>query len=367
MESIADAVLDGLADAGLITDTESSWLAGALTGDEAKQQGFSADPAIRAARIVRIITDPNAVVHDCVRTAITSQSTRTRITNKFKLQVAAALIMRSVVAAGDRGKVTDIQRAMRDGFSDTLASQRWDATYRPTDELMAAALKEVEAGEQAGASSLELAARGAYPLLTSRQLWGDRGTKDNEQPDRRLPGLVIDRMHTSPRGVRQLGQALLDQAEGRRIRAVDDDGSILLTEDGDSEQVISDDSLRRTFPVPGRRVAPPSQDTAHEKLEAALSEFGAGMDALNQAVARIERVEGLDGQPLIESEGIDPLDAAEWTRELVAVFQKLPVWAANHTARHPMSAPAQVDEDHQDDEQDDDGDEDQDGFEAEDG
>jgi len=371
MESIADAVLDGLADAGLITDAESSWLAGALTGDEADQRGFSADPAIRAARIVRIITDPNPVVQYCVLIAITSQSTRQRINNKFKLQVAAALIMRSVVAASDRGKVTDIQRAMRDGFSDTLASQRWDATYRPTQELLAAALKEIEAGEQAGPSSLELAARGAYPLLTNRQLWGDRGTKGNSQPDRRLPAAVIDRMHTSTRGLHQLGQALLDHAQGRRIRAVGDDGTILRTEEGATEQVVSDDSLRRAFPVPGRRLAPAAQETAHERLEAAISLFGDAMEALNRAVSQIERVDGLDGRPLIESEGVDPVETIAWTNELMAVFQKLPVWAANHTARHPAAALTAVDDDEDGDgdgdEQDDLDDEqgEQDDFEAE--
>jgi hypothetical protein len=337
MESIADAVLEALAEEGLITENDEKWLAGGLTAEEAVQAGFSADPAVRAARIVRLLTDSNPTVHHTIRVAITGQTTKQRITNKFKLQVAAALIMRSVTAGDEREKVTDIYRAFQDGFSDTLATAAWQATYRPTEQLVASALREIEDGGEGGADSLELAARSAYPLIVARQLFSDRGTSNNDQPDRRHPGQVIERMRITPRGIHQLGQALRDESEEVRARAVADDGSIIHREDGAGDQIVTDGWLRRTFPPPGRPAAPPVPETAHERLMEALSLFGDSIDALSQATRRLAAVDGIDGRPLIESEGVDPHDADVWSAEMIRIAQQMPVWKSIHVARHGVT------------------------------
>ncbi len=336
MEAIADAVLEALTSDGLITPAEQSWLSGALTPDEAADQRFSPDPAVRAARIVRLLTDSDPSVHHAVRMAITSQSTRQRVRNKFKLEVAAALIMRSVTSPGESDKVTDIHRALKDGFSEPLAAECWQATYRSTEELTAAALDETSNGA-AGPNSLELAARAAYPLIVSRQLFSDRGTKDNNQVDRRKPGLVIDRMRTNPWGVRQLSQALADHAAGRKVRAVAHDGSPIPLAEGPGDQAVSDNWLRRTFPPPGTPVAPAAPETAHERLMEALSHFGQAMEALTKAARDLAGVEGLDGRHLIDTEGMDPADADAWWAELMRVAQQLPVWKATHLGTHGRS------------------------------
>jgi hypothetical protein len=354
MESIADAVLEGLVGDGLITENEELWLAGALTADEAVVAGFSADPAVRAARIVRLLTDADPVIHQAIRVAITGQTTRQRIRNKFKLEVAAALIMRSVAATEERQKVTDIHRALQDGFSDTLATTTWHATYRPTRDVVSAAAEEVENGAEAGESSLELAARAAYPLIVSRQLFPDRGTKNNDQPDRRSPGAVIERMRTTSRGVYQLGQALEDHAEGRRIRALEEDASIVSIEGGSGEQSVTDNWLRRTFPPPGKPVAPAVPETAHERLLEALSKFGDCMAALTTAAQHLATVDGSDGRPLIDTEGIDPQDADAWWGELMRIAQQLPVWKSVHVGKHGEAVPdtAWPGDDHSDDDAD---------------
>lgn len=201
MESIADAVLESLASEGLIAPDEEMWLAGAFTAEEARASGFPSSPSIRAARIVRLLTDADPAVHQTIRVAITGQTTKERITNKFKLQVAAALIMRSVAGTDERQKVADIYRGMQTGFSDLLASTFWHATYRSTDELVQTALSELKGGGTGGPTTLELAARAAYPLITVRQLLPDRGSRDNDQVDRRVPGAVIERMRADEWGV----------------------------------------------------------------------------------------------------------------------------------------------------------------------
>lgn len=334
MGSIADAVLEALTDQGLLREEEELWLLGALTPEEAESKGFSADPAVRAARIVRLLTDTDPAVHQSIRVAITGQTTKQRITNKFKLEVAAALILRAVSGVDEGQKVSDIYRALQTSFADSLASAPWQATYRPTEAVVTDALRELDRGVDTGPASLELAARAAYPLVVSRQLFPDRGTSNNDQIDRRQPGTVIERMRTSGWGVHQLGQALKDHASGQRIRAVTPTGEAVALEDGEGDQLVTDNWLRQTFPPPGRPVAPAAPDTALERYMAALSKVGDAMDAVDRSVRRLVAVEGVDGRPLIDTEGVDPADADAWMDDLMKLIQQIPVWRAMHLARH---------------------------------
>lgn len=334
MGSIADAVLETLTDQGLLRAEEELWLLGALTPEEAEAKGFSADPAVRAARIVRLLTDSDPTVHQTIRVAITGQTTKQRITNKFKLEVAAALILRAVSGADEGQKVSDIYRALQTGFADSLASEPWHATYRATEDVVADALRELDRGIETGASSLELAARAAYPLVVSRQLFPDRGTSNNDQVDRRQPGKVVERMRTSSWGIHQLGRALQDHASGERIRAVSVTGEPIALDNGDGAQLVTDNWLRQTFPPPGRPVAPAAPDTAHERYMDALAKMGDAMDAVDRAVRRLVGVEGVDGRRLVETEGVEPGHADAWMEDLMKLIQRIPVWRATHVARH---------------------------------
>lgn len=334
MGSIADTVLEALTDQGLLRPDEELWLLGALTPEEAEAKGFSPDPAVRAARIVRVLSDTDPTVHQAIRIAITGQTTKQRITNKFKLEVAAALILRAVPGGDESQKVTDIYRALQTGFADSLASEPWQATYRATEDVVADALRELDRGVETGPASLELAARAAYPLVVSRHLFPDRGTKNNDQVDRRQPGTVIDRMRVSEQGIRQLGQALVDQAANRRIRAVSPDGDVLGVKQGDGEQIVTDNWLRATFPPPGRMVSPAAHTTAHERFIAAQAEVGEAFDALHRSVRKLVAVEGVDGRALIITEGIDPIDADAWMQDVMELMKKIPVWSATYDARN---------------------------------
>jgi hypothetical protein len=334
MGSIADAVLEALTEQGLLRPEEELWLLGALTPEEAESKGFSSDPAVRAARIVRLLTDTDPTVHQAIRVAITGQTTKQRITNKFKLEVAAALILRAVSGSDEGQKVSDIYRALQTGFADSLASEPWQATYRPAEDLVTDALRELDRGVQEGPASLELAARAVYPLVVNRQLFPDRGTSNSDQLDRRQPGKVIERMRTSPWGVHQLGRALRDHASGERIRAVSSSGEPISLENGDGDQLVTDNWLRQTFPPPGRPVAPAAPDTAHERYMEALSKMGDAMDAVDRAVRRLVGVEGVDGRPLIETEGVEPNHADAWMEDLMKLMQRIPVWRATHATRH---------------------------------
>ena len=89
-ESLADEVLDELYRRDLISATERSYFAGSCTRAEARAGHLSDDPARRAARIARLFTTTDSRFTEAIRVAVTSQSTRKRITPKLGNELATA-------------------------------------------------------------------------------------------------------------------------------------------------------------------------------------------------------------------------------------------------------------------------------------
>lgn len=323
MESLADAALEELERQGVLTPDRRRWMAGAITREEAEHAHLSSDPAVRAAAIVEVFTSDDPETRDAIRLAVTAQSTRKRISPKLMNQLATALIVRAVSGGGDH--VDRVRRYMRHGFAKPLREGDWTATTRGADELVTEALAEIDRGDEAGKASLELAARAAYPLITSLKLWGDQGS-GREQPDRRTPGEVIDVMRRTATGVHQLGQALKDHTANRTIRAVDAGGAVIATEDGSQDQHINDTYLRSEFPAAGAVKRPKSPQTAHEELEAALADLGGAVKDLVDAITAVKAVNGIDGMPLVDVEGVDRRHCDAWRDDLSAIEDDLVVW-----------------------------------------
>ncbi|MET7797415.1 hypothetical protein [Streptomyces decoyicus] len=330
-EALADAVVDEIERRKLITGAKAEWLRGALSPDQAKAAGFNDDPAVRAAAIVRLFAERDQSIHAAVRVAITGQSTRKNITTKLLLDVASSLVMRSV-SEEDSRKRERMRKYLKSAFPGELAKD-WEATFRGPKELAGAALEEVGKGEP-DVATRELAARSAYPLVINGQLTGDRGTKNNDQPDRRHPGEVIDRMRSTRHGVHQLKQTLLDSAAGRRTRKVDETGQILQNDDG-RDILVTDADLRRTFPPAGEGPSPtPAPRNAAEDLGNALHDLATSIQAVEGAVKAVEAVRADDGTRAIDSLGADRGDCEAWRNILQDVLFKLPVWQQRSIQRH---------------------------------
>lgn len=330
MESLADAALDELERRGVLTPERRQWMAGSITREEAEQAHLSSDPAIRAAAIVEVLTSDDPETRDAIRLAVTAQSTRKRMTPKLLNQLATALIIRAVGGEGDNSD--RIRRYMRHGFAKALNAGGWEATTRATDRLVVEALKELKDDpDDGGAAGFELAARAAYPLITTLKLWGDQGS-GREQPDRRTPGEVIDAMRLTPRGVRQLGRALDDHSAEQPIRAVDSAGAIVVGADG-TERHVNDTYLRNSFPAPGTVTPPASPETAGEKLEAALAEFGGSVKGLEEAVEAVHAITDVDGSPLVDGQGVDGTHCAAWRQTLSEIDDHLVIWGQQHRRR----------------------------------
>lgn len=341
-ESLADEVLDELYRRDLISQTQRDYYAGFCTRAEARAARLPDDPVLRAADIVRLFTSTDERVHDAIRIAVTSQSTRKRMTSKLMNELATALILRAV--ADDRGKVDQIRRYLRHAFSKSAHRENWKATGRSTDKLVEKALAEVRESigsgktDEPGPASLELAIRASYPLVVSGRLNADRGSSGNDQPDRRTPGEVLDTMRRSTQGIYQLGQALRDFEEGSPLRVVDDDGAVRRLADGSADQTVSDIFLRNEFPPPGKAKSARPGDTPTDRYNAAVEALSNAFHQLNESFDALTAVTGDDGQPVVDTRGVELRLTDTWKDLLRRVDEEVVIWARAFRKAYGTSA-----------------------------
>ncbi len=343
-ELLADEVLDELYRRDLISATQRAYYAGSCTKREAQAAHLPADPVLRASQIVQLFSDKDDRVDEAIKVAVTSQSTRKRITPKLKNELATALILRAV--SDERDKVDQVRRYLRHAFSKSVRRADWKPTGRSTEQLVDAALEEVRSAVGSGNSvegepgpaSLELAIRASYPLVVSGRLNADRGTANNDQPDRRTPGEVLDAMRRSPHGVLQLSRALQDFAANLPIRAVEEDGTVKRWTDGSGEQTVNDIFLRTEFPAPGATKALRSGDTPSDRYDNALNAFGAALQALDRAFDVLTEVVGDNGQKLVDSRGVEPRLVEPWREFLKQVDEGMLVWSFTYRRMYGTKA-----------------------------
>ncbi len=333
-ESLADEVLDELYRRDLISATQREYYAGSCTKSEAEAAHLPIDPVLRAAQIVRLFTSDEEGIEEAIRVAVTSQSTRKRITSKLMNELATALILRAV--ADEPAKVDQIRRYLRHAFGKASHRSDWQPTGRPTDQLVKAALSEARAAignagsEYPGPASMELAIRAAYPLVVSGRLNADRGSSGNAQPDRRTPGEILDTMRRSPHGVLQLGQALKDFEGNVALRAVDETGAVKRLSDGSADQTVSDIYLRNEFPPPGKAKAARPGDTPSDRYHNALGKLGAALSSVEEAFEALSSVLGDDGEPLVDAQGVEPRLIESWRGMVSKLDEEFVIWARTY-------------------------------------
>jgi hypothetical protein len=330
-ESLADEVLDEMYRRDLISSADRAYYAGSCTRAEAKAAHLSDDPAVRAARIVRLFTKDDDRIAEAIRVAVTSQSTRKRITPKLCNELATALILRAT--SENPAKADQVRRCLRHSFGKDVHREGWDSTDRTTDLIVAEALKEVrlsiadETIKEPGPASLELAVRAAYPLVVSRRLTADRNFGDT-QADRRTPGDVLDAMRRTTYGVFQLAQALQDfGSDGQQIRAVDENGQVKRLSDGSGDQMVNDAYLRSQFPPLGKARAVRPGDTPVDLYLNAISAFSQAVERIEETFTAIGSVAGDDGRPLVETRGVDSRECSAWRDVLSKIDEELIFWA----------------------------------------
>jgi hypothetical protein len=342
-ESLADEVLDELYRQGLISSTKRDYFAGSCTKAEAKAAHLSDDAAIRATQITELFLtkDPHTV--QAIRVAVTSQSTRKRITPKLMNELAAALILRAI--ADDPSKTDQIRRYLKHAYGKAAHREKWSGTDRTTEQLADEAMKEVRqayAGPdttEPGPASLELCVRAAYPLIVSGRLNADRGTNNNEQPDRRTPGEVLDVMRQNPQGILQLAQALKDFSAGGPIRAVDENGEVKQLADKSGDQLVNDIFLREEYPPAGRARAARTGETPTDRFHNRVNDFARAMEHLTMAFQAVAAVVGDDGRALVETSGVDRKQTTAWRDQLSQIDEELVMWGRTFQRLYAASTP----------------------------
>jgi hypothetical protein len=343
-ESLADEVLDELHRQDLISSAQRDYYSGLCTRAEARAARLSDDPAVRATSIIRLFTSDDERITRAIRVAVTSQSTRKRVTDKLCIELATALILRA--NTDDPAKADQIRRYLRESFGKAAQRGDWESTDRTNELLAAEALKEVRQAITSdrpmdpGPASLELAVRAAYPLVVSGRLAADRGTANNAQPDRRNPGEVIDAMRRTIQGVHQLTQSLNDFTSNKSLRAVDENGNIKTLSDGHGELMINDIYLRGEFPPPGKARAPRPGATPHDLLHNAIGTFTTAMEQLDHAYMGIAGVLGNDGRPLVEDLGVDTQLCTTWREALAGITDDLGYWSRRFKQANGLKADA---------------------------
>jgi len=342
-ESLADEVLDELYRQGLISSTKRDYFAGSCTKAEAKAAHLSDDPAIRAAQITELFLTRDTETVQAIRIAVTSQSTRKRITPKLMNELATALILRAV--ADDPSKTDQIRRYLKHAYGKAAHREKWSGTDRTTEQLAEEAMKEVHESyassdmAEPGPASLELGVRAAYPLIVSGRLNADRGTNNNAQPDRRTPGEVLDVMRQRPQGILQLAQALKDFAAGRSIRAVDEKGEVKQLADKSGDQTVNDIFLREEYPPAGKARAARAGETATDRFHNRVNDFARAMDQLTVAFQAVSSVVGDDGCALVETAGVDRKQCGAWRDELDRIDEELVVWGRTFQRIYQAATP----------------------------
>ena len=343
-EQFADEAVAELLRRGRITPRQRDYLVGALTRAEAEAAGFSGDPAVRAAYVVRQFTMRDREANDAIRHAVTSMSTREKLGSRLRREMAAALILRAVDK--DPKELERVRKYMTGSggaFPAKVVDGEWEPTARSAADLAAAARAEVEAAAlepdgdaDPGPASRELAVRAAFPLLVTGTLSGDRGTRGNDQPDRRPPGEVVNAMRKDPAGVLQLRRALTDYAQGAgRVRLTDAAGEPVAGENG--TPVYADDvRLRYEYPAPGRPRAKLSDDTAENRLENALRDLGEAFGRVRAGYETALEVRTPAGAALVEEEGVEPRRCGEWKELIAALQEDLTVWGRLYRRRQGL-------------------------------
>ena len=340
-EALADEVLDELYRQNLISDTKRAYFAGSCTRSEAEAAHLSPDPAVRATQIAALFMRKDPAVESAIRIAVTSQSTRKKLTTKLMNELATALILRAY--ADVPAKTDQVRRYLKHAFGKAAHNETWSGTDRSIEQLALDAMQEVREALASpngvpGPSSLELAVRAAYPLIVSGRLNADRGTNSG-QPDRRTPGELLDTMRQTPQGVFQLAQALRDFAASRSIRAVDENGEVKQLADKSGEQMVSDFFLRDEFPPAGRARAPRPGDTPRDHFNNRVSKLSEAVEQLQRAFEAVASVLGDDGRPFVDSSGLDRKLAKVWRDQLDHIDEELLVWGRTFQQQYAASAP----------------------------
>jgi hypothetical protein len=97
------------------------------------------------------------------------------------------------------------------------------------------------------------------------------------------------------------------------------------------------------FPPPGKSRARSGGATPTEMLNDRLADFSDTVDKLEAAFKAVHAVAGIDGNPLVDTEGVEPKFCAAHRQLLIRVGDELSFWDRTYRRRHGVAAQAMSD------------------------
>jgi hypothetical protein len=367
MEAMAEAVLEVLRSARVLTETEHDYLAGLLTPEAAEEADMPTLRDEQAAYTLATLLRPD--LRELVDRGIMDVTAKKSVTPPRRCDVAAELALRPTrsaavpLPAGDpaRERATAMRAAyLRTTHLAQYAKYQWSVTGRSPDELLEGALAELgrpEAEQEspyAWRNRLELAALAQYHLTAYGALKRDPMGGSNADSDRRSPYEVLGLMLGDQRGLRLLRQAVVDGRAGVAPRLVDADGQIVhgtvdasgdVTEDDGAPPVsVSDRWLRYDgYPAGGRAIRPVSIGPETPTMTVARLQR-AVLDLVDQLARRVDELDAIEltsGGNFLEQRGWPASDTKSAVEMLVEAQSKLGYWSqvasrqAAHLERQP--------------------------------
>jgi hypothetical protein len=297
LDAQIDAALLAMTDAPGLEPAKLAWLAGYLTPDEADEAGFSREPDVRAAALLRVFVGRRYArrINQALRDLSLPQPGPA-----VRAELAAEAALRSVRSVAPTSSVDASRNLLKAAFAlDTLRSVTWNVDEEASpDQLLEAALEELDMGAP-GEAACQLAAMGLFWIATQQIA---RRTTRGGDPDRRDITTVLELMINSTHGMRVLHRVVVDCREGRQPRAVSARGTRLISANTAAKRLVDETWLRKTFAA-GERFSEGRRASPESELLVRRTRVSDAVGSLTEAVDSLREPQGAGG-PLVMREGL---------------------------------------------------------------
>ena len=360
LEAMAEAVLDVLRGVDVLDDPVHDYLAGLLTPDQAKAHGLPVEYDEQAAFVLATLL---RVQHrDLVDRGIRDVTAQRNVGAGRRTDVIAELALRPTRSLATTMSASDPARAraerMRAPYLRTArltryATVEWKVTGRAPEELLRAALNELNADQNGSHSDpgmwinrMELAAIAQYHLT----FWGalKREAMGSNNGDKRGPQQILDLMLRSQQGLRLLAQAIVDGRAKEPPRQVTKDGDLVLgvrdeygawhANGSGTPMPIDDAWLRYEIFSPGTPLPQPITPPNESPLAKAARLKNQVTTFINQITLDIEELSTISapqGGSLLDEEGW--ANPTPLLHQLMETHSQISYWA--RVAKRQMNRP----------------------------
>lgn len=368
LEAMAESVLEVLRSARVLNAKQHDYLAGLLTPGEAADVELPTHRDEQAAYVLATLLrrELRRLVDRGVMEVTAAQSVSAGRRSDVIAELALRPTRSAAVALPSESKESARAAGMRAAYLRATrlplyASCPWEVTGRPPQEILEAALAELDQPNSLNRNNpdvwrnrLELAALGQYHMSAfdalKREAMGSRSTSDHRGPQDIL-GLMLE----EELGLRILAQSIIDGRAGRPPRLVDEDGMVVHgafgtdgkfhTDPKAPEAQLTDQWLRiEGFPAGG-----PSPQAASFRSETPTMMASRIQQTILRTVEetsglldQLDRIQADDGGVLMDQDGWPVSETKHAVAMLVDAQAKFGYWgqiAARRAAR-TVQAPA---------------------------